>query len=171
MGEFIQHGSPRCSISCANIYNIYHAFIYSVPTESTEDEREIVCALCVCMYDRRGENKCCDPCVLGLQVILKCHGIRHYATAQVSSVIQIDGTLFPSTYAVYIDRNVTRASVFHVDYNKSTEVLAVFQLQQSKLKMFRLFFLKKVVHFYLFFKWWCSSRYLEMLTLVPNLMV
>lgn len=37
-----------------------------------------------CVFARMTEReiKCSDPCVLGLQVILKSHGIRNCVTAQ-----------------------------------------------------------------------------------------
>lgn len=128
VGEFIQHGSPSkmlASISCANIIQHFpctHIFLRF--PQNQQKMKESVFA-----HTTEGERKCCDPCVLGLQVILKCHGIRYYVAAQVPSVTQINTIFFPSAYASYIDRNVTRASVFHVDYNKSTEVPAAFQLQ------------------------------------------
>lgn len=57
-----------------------------------------------------------DPCVLGLQVILKCHRIRCYVTAQGSSVIQINSILL--AHAGCIDKNMTQASAFRGDVKK-----------------------------------------------------
>lgn len=103
-------------------------------SERTEDGKRVrMCAACL----TEGDRKCSDPCVPGLQVILKCHRIRCYVTAQGTSAIQISSILFAC--AKCIDRNMTHASVFHGHVNKSTEVPAALQLLQSKLKMFNFF--------------------------------
>lgn len=44
--------------------------------------RENLYVHCVFARTTEGEIKCSDPCALGLQVILKCHGLRNCVTAQ-----------------------------------------------------------------------------------------